>query len=1080
MPRTPDVIIPPKEYYVKQRVEGYSNWSFAFFRELFQNSVDAGAKNVHITIGDMPGRGAFGRPGDVADVVRVSFTDDGKGMSEEVLRNVFFKPGRSTKTGGDTVGGFGTARVTLCFSQVNYRGHTGSCLFEGDGAEFDVMSVQEAAEAKREQISTLEAERDVLAGRMRDVESDVTTIQERRAAQATASGDAEQAHADRSQLDIEVAAMRAAWDESTTRLAQLRADLAEINAIQKPRKGCKFEIDIDPKEGRSSYRWVDRTKLLTALDDYLSMSDVPCKVHLNGEEIATKAYRGAKRRQLVAKMPDGTERSFAGVYMSSSDRAKHKGKMIVRVNGACMFTESTTSDTQVIVELDAELAREVLTETRDSFKSPYDRALAGFRSELELDVKSALEDKEKRKHILIRGGRGSMAVKAAFAKVKLTPDSKTLIPGADPGGPGELSKASLLTPEQREIRGYTGASVSDGISVSDEAFIDRVKASNAYWAMKLSNLPQGAIDRLFEAVKTGEDTFLSQWPVPEDVTLFQQAIIAGGGRAYLDASLPMAQFVASNLAMRMSDAGMPLGDAQDNKYADLHDIHIYAEDLGDDDKLKNAMRRWNPDFWAMKGDTRKVDIGRGMSSHRFLSAWTISCKYAIEALNAYAPHLFKGKDINWATGFYFGKSENRYSLDRFSSVRTAAVHKMFDKVHTLLVNPVLDDGKPAYDISKERMDPNAPEKDRIAGLQDLEAVAVHEACHIFEQYHNEDFSSLLTGAFGLFNRAAARAEMRQADAAVQAAYGKGRSMIQAMDDSEGTVLETEEEVKAATNEKPAKARKAVEPRPAAKLLAHAARTATAVVGIVSTPENAAFPASALKEAFFGAVSPAQDGLTEVDCDRLHSLETKLSVAAAHEWDEQISLAAFDEFLPGAAGPSSQPEIQDVLPVPAVAPASVTAPVAMRPAVSDVTGLVSVAPVAPVSVPPVAPPVATFEIEGLDDALDALRAETMAAPRAKPAATSEAVAAPAVVPGLSSLMSDLDDALDALRNEQGAAWPIQARLPEPPRIVVEPVPEARLPLVSEDDQLAAVADLVGSEWDFEMFEEEPAPAMARGM
>ena len=87
------------------------------------------------------------------------------------------------------------------------------------------------------------------------------------------------------------------------------------------------------------------------------------------------------------------------------------------------------------------------------FKAPFDRALSGFRSELELDVKSALEEKEKRKHTVIRGGRGSMKAKLDVSGLSYAPKATAVTPGAPADVHVPLPKAALTVPEEVEFRG---------------------------------------------------------------------------------------------------------------------------------------------------------------------------------------------------------------------------------------------------------------------------------------------------------------------------------------------------------------------------------------------------------------------------------------------------------------------------------------------------------------------------------------------------------------------------------------------------------------------------------------------------
>src|SRR3546814_8035615 len=66
------------------------------------------------------GKGSFGRDPSLENVVRIVFDDDGCGMDRDVLDDVYFAPGETTKKDGEFTGGYGRARLMTCFSQVRY------------------------------------------------------------------------------------------------------------------------------------------------------------------------------------------------------------------------------------------------------------------------------------------------------------------------------------------------------------------------------------------------------------------------------------------------------------------------------------------------------------------------------------------------------------------------------------------------------------------------------------------------------------------------------------------------------------------------------------------------------------------------------------------------------------------------------------------------------------------------------------------------------------------------------------------------------------------------------------------------
>lgn len=121
-----------QEFFAKE-ARNYSDMHTAFWRELFQNSIDAGASRIYVNVSEEE------------NGVHVSFDDNGSGMDRDTLENVFFSLGNTTKIAGDTIGGYGKARIILCFAQKSYTIHTGNMLVKGSGGEYEI----ESAEYKR-------------------------------------------------------------------------------------------------------------------------------------------------------------------------------------------------------------------------------------------------------------------------------------------------------------------------------------------------------------------------------------------------------------------------------------------------------------------------------------------------------------------------------------------------------------------------------------------------------------------------------------------------------------------------------------------------------------------------------------------------------------------------------------------------------------------------------------------------------------------------------------------------------------------------------------------------------------------
>jgi hypothetical protein len=126
------IVSVPHEFFIKERDSFYAHWQTAFFRELFQNSIDAGATKINILIFD-----------NMDNTVQVKFLDNGSGMTRDVLENVYFALGRSTKEGTDSVGGFGRARILTNFSMKSYEIHTQGWRANGSGASYEVEEAED-------------------------------------------------------------------------------------------------------------------------------------------------------------------------------------------------------------------------------------------------------------------------------------------------------------------------------------------------------------------------------------------------------------------------------------------------------------------------------------------------------------------------------------------------------------------------------------------------------------------------------------------------------------------------------------------------------------------------------------------------------------------------------------------------------------------------------------------------------------------------------------------------------------------------------------------------------------------------
>src|SRR5690625_1676780 len=146
------VRVPPE--YFKKACDEYSDWMTAWWREAFQNSLDAGATSIAITLASD------------GDNTRVTFSDNGKGMSEETLINTFLALGGSEKP-DDAIGGFGYAKNLLCFAHKQYSIQTGRERILGVGGDYEHW--KEEADVKGVTLDVLMDDRAAMPERLQEL-----------------------------------------------------------------------------------------------------------------------------------------------------------------------------------------------------------------------------------------------------------------------------------------------------------------------------------------------------------------------------------------------------------------------------------------------------------------------------------------------------------------------------------------------------------------------------------------------------------------------------------------------------------------------------------------------------------------------------------------------------------------------------------------------------------------------------------------------------------------------------------------------------------------------------------------------
>lgn len=761
-------IVTPKSFYVQERDRLYSSPQQAFWRELGQNAIDAGAKNIHITIGHARGKGAFGREALRDEVIRITFVDDGHGMTADVIDNVYFRPGESTKRGLDAIGGFGRARLLTNFGQLRHRLWTLDSFVDGDGPEYIHRPFADMSKVFWNRADELQAEFDL-------------------------SGD----------------------EALLPRISELRHDgefaglLADTGRV----KGCAIEVDMDPLEyGPDSYKNPTLDSLMKHLTEYLSMSQLPAKVFINGEQFTGQLLRGPARRQLTATLGDGSVRTIGTLHTNRSEKAAHKRRLIVRVNGATMFDIRIRGDIQVVLELDPAHARDVMTANRDGFREPYDEVLEELKSELAVDTKSAL-DGRKSEQVTIEGRLGRMMAIRPTAAHLLTAQAATdlddLPATSAPNEPRTHrpmpANAFVLAKSQLEANGYAG-------------------------------IPFALWREFLERVRWGEDTFLSEYGRDQLATRLSNAVAGRSGIEMVRQGIEAMtdedrEYVIGTILGRIAASEEEARRRLEQKLEGLPDIHVHTH--GDiKGKLRDAMRRNDPRLWDPA-------TGAGKKPRSILAAWTVCCEVAIQTLLRYHPRAIPHETFEWSPGFIYSAPEEAFRFNEYheASVREAEYIKTEDDRRYLLINPVDSDGTLRFSPTNS------------ADLQYMAMLAAHEVSHLSSSYHDEDFASLMTSIVARLDLREIESRTKLALASIREIYAKGRVRVQAMDDQQG-------------------------PRPADRLRANIFPASTVAASVMANPENVGAP-SAVRDVYQYALNVDADGTTMVDGELLDTTETAI-------------------------------------------------------------------------------------------------------------------------------------------------------------------------------------------------------------
>jgi hypothetical protein len=130
--------------FFKHELNNYYQWERAFWRELLQNSVDENCSQIQIELRQLPATHPT-HP----SCTEIKFQDNGPGMTEETLRNVYFRLGATSKEDTNTtIGGHGRARIITCFAHEAYTIRTQNILCQGAGGSFHIDNVPQEPHLK--------------------------------------------------------------------------------------------------------------------------------------------------------------------------------------------------------------------------------------------------------------------------------------------------------------------------------------------------------------------------------------------------------------------------------------------------------------------------------------------------------------------------------------------------------------------------------------------------------------------------------------------------------------------------------------------------------------------------------------------------------------------------------------------------------------------------------------------------------------------------------------------------------------------------------------------------------------------
>jgi hypothetical protein len=627
------------EFFRKER-DAYDDWIRAFWRELFQNSLDAGSKRIDITIDDaVAPKSVFGEALNHNESrVRVTFGDYGHGMDFDTLSKVYFSIGETTKKDGSGMtGGFGRGRIITCAANDRYSIITRDNYVEGQGGRYYCERFQDAISRKSREVSKA----------------------------------------------IEQGNWNAVEDCHT-----------EIEAIEKHgigHDGFLLEVDFDPTEyGPYSHRNPTAQRLREALDGYLRQAQIDCDVYIDGDKFTERLVRGKMVREIVTTDPETHEDKLLGrVHVTKSGNSfRFGGQVIFRIDGAPMMSRSIDSPHQVIVEVDKANHRAFLTSNRDGFKFGVQGVVNGFIDELVVDSVTALDAKRHKEDLVRSGAKGTLEIQVGWDELQVD-----------------------AVPEERIQE------VKQVIERDEKGMLMQVSRSD-FMSDEVYGVPINIFNRLLDDIEDEVPTFLDSYDDQNAVGNLRHRLQRNGRyEAWDNADQKLLRYMFAVMNMQITAA-----QQRARPKHQMYDMHIKIEDPTPE--VRRVMRSYDPENWDLT-------TGKGRTRRALFEAWTAACEAVCEEVTKIEPNVGR---IKLRTGWHFSGPQTSYiGVEERQHTTLASHSKDDDGHHLLLLNPVTNEGKPAYKTSS---------RDDLAQLL---ALAVHEASHVVTgPRHGQEFAYMMT------------------------------------------------------------------------------------------------------------------------------------------------------------------------------------------------------------------------------------------------------------------------------------------------------------------------------------------------